>query len=86
MRSALIAGSMVLTIFTLAGAAEARQAGGWYGGTPPRSPHYQDHRNDPQQPQGPRSPGYQNPYFPNTAPTPPRGPTVNSSGQNTRRR
>jgi len=41
--------------------------------------HYQDHRGD--RPPGPRSPGYQNPYLPGSTATPPRGPTVNSSGQ-----
>ena len=47
-----------------------------------RAGHYQDHRNDPGagRPPRPRDPGYQNPYMPGNTATPPRGPTVSSSG------
>lgn len=62
------------------------------GHPPPRLPgyrpgsgrsHYQDHRGD--RPPGPRSPGYNNPYLPDSGnhATPPRGPTVDSSGNRT---
>lgn len=50
----------------------------WSPRAPGQGGHYQDHRGD--RPTGPRSPGYRNPYMPGTTATPPRGPTVNSSG------